>query len=404
MRPGGRQTPAWRHLGAVTAVLLELPGVGEAAATLLARVELLPGVDLQVGLELVRLVELPVTVQTLKWLLARVDPQVSVEVSVRSEGLAALVALVRFLAGVNPLVLLQTAGVEKSLAAHVTNKRLLARVASLVIAERVFVVERLPAHAAVELLVLAVASFVKLEGARGAETSQAYFATERLDQRLVSPSSLEKSLSAVRFLIPVGVHVPLVYQQPAVEEEGLAAQIAHKWFPGAVDEHVGLELGVVREALATLLADERLLSRVNAKVPLEVVVQAEPRPTYVTGEGFLPGVDHAVSFQSGAGPVRPVAHAADERSDARVLPLVHRQGVGVFESLLAHRAFVFLGARVNHLMEAKGVFALELLPTRCAAERPFLRVHGHVTFQLDRRLESLFTKLALQHLLPLLVA
>lgn len=54
-------------------MLLELPRVGEASATLLARVELLPGVDLQVRLELIGLVELPVTVQTFKRLLPRVD-------------------------------------------------------------------------------------------------------------------------------------------------------------------------------------------------------------------------------------------------------------------------------------------------------------------------------------------
>lgn len=195
-----------------------------------------------------------------------------------------------------------------------------------------------------------------------------------------------------------------MYQQPAVEEEGLPAQIAHERFPGAVDEHVGLQLDVVREALATLLAGERFLSCVDAKVPLEVVVQAEPRSTNVTGERFLSSVDDAVSLQSSAGPVRPVAHGANKRRDASVFPLVHGQGVSVFEGLVAHGALVFFGLCVNHLMEAQRVFTLELLPTRSTAERPFFRVHGHVTFQIDRRLESLVTMLALQHLLPLLVA
>lgn len=41
------------------------------------------------------------------------------------------------------------------------------------------------------------------------------------------------------------MHVLLMYQQPAVEEEGLPAQIAHKRFSGTVDEHVGLQFGVV---------------------------------------------------------------------------------------------------------------------------------------------------------------
>lgn len=272
------------------------------------------------------------------------------------------------------------------------------------IAERVFVMESLPAYPAVELLVLAVAFFVEFEGACGAETPQTYFTAVRFNRRLVSPPVLEKPQRAVRFLVPVGVHVLLMYQQPAVEEEGLPAQIAHERLSGAVDEHVRLQLVVVREAFAAFLTRERLLSRVNANVPLEVVVQAELRSAYVTGERFLSRVDDAVSFQRRAGPVRLVAHGAYERSDARVFPLVHRQGVGVFESLVAHRAFVLFGVGVNHLMEAKGVFTLELLPARRAAERPFLRVYDHVTSQLDGRLAGLVTELALQHPLPLLVA
>lgn len=348
--------------------------------------------------------ELPVTVQTFKRLLARVDAQVSVVVSVCSEGLVALVAFVRLFARVYPLVLLQAAGVEESLPAHITDKRPLARVASLVIGERVLVMERLPTCAAVELLVLIVASFMKFEGACGAETSQTYFAAERFNQRLVSLSNLEKSLRAVRFLDPVNMHVLLMHLQPAVEEEGFPAQITHERFSGAVDEHVGLQLGVVREALAAVRAGERLLSCVDANVPLEIVIQAEPRSTYVTGERFLPSVDDAVSLQSSAGPVCPVAHGAYERSDARVFPLMHGQRVGVFERLLAHCALVLFGVGVDYLVEAKGVFTLELLPTCCTAERPLFRVHGHVTFQLDRRPASLVAKLALQLLLPLLVA
>lgn len=52
-------------------------------------------------------------------------------------------------------------------------------------------------------------------------------------------------MRVVRFLAPVRMHVPLMYQQPAVEEESLPAQVAHERFSGTVDEHVGLELGVV---------------------------------------------------------------------------------------------------------------------------------------------------------------
>lgn len=385
-------------------MLLVLSGIREASATLLARVELLPGVDLHVGLELVRLVEFPMAVDTLERLLAGVNPKVPVEITVCPEGLATLVALVGFLAGVDALVLLEAARVKKPLAAHVANKRLLPRVAPLVIAERVFVVERLAAYAAVELLVVTVALFVKLERVRRAEALQTYLAAERFHIRLVSPPRLERSLRSLGLLAPVGVHVLLMDQEPAVEEEGLSAQVAHEWLAGAVDEHVRLEFGVVREALPAILAGERLLARVDAKVPLEVVVQTEPGPTYVAGEGFLPRVDEAVSLQSSSRPIRPVAHVADKRRDARVLPFVHRQRVGVLERLLAHRAFVLFGVGVDHLMEAQGVFALEVLAARRTAERPLFRVHGHVTFQVDRRLERLVAQLALEHFLLLLVA
>lgn len=142
----------------------------------------------------------------------------------------------------------------------------------------------------------------------------------------------------------------------------------------------------------------------NANVPLQVVIQAKSCSTYVTGERFLPSVHEAVSLQSRAGAIRSVAHGANKRSDARVLPLVHRQRMGVFESLLAHRAFVFFGVCVDHLMEAEGVFTLEVLPACGAAERSFFRVHGHVNLQLDGCLKGLVTMLALQHFLLLLVA
>lgn len=139
-------------------------------------------------------------------------------------------------------------------------------------------------------------------------------------------------------------------------------------------------------------------------MPFQVVIQAEPRSTYVTGEGLLSCVDHTVSFQSRAGPVRPVAHGAHEGTVACVLPLMHSQRVGIFEGLLTHCAFILFGVCVNHLVEAKRVFALELLPACHAAEGPFFRVHGHVTLELNRRLAGLVAELALQQLLPFLVA
>lgn len=103
---GGEETPGIKPLRAVTAVLLELPRIGEASSALLTRVQLLPGVNLHVGLQLIGLVELSVAVHTFKGLLPRVDPQVSVEVPIGPEGLVTLITLVRFLTSVDPLVLL----------------------------------------------------------------------------------------------------------------------------------------------------------------------------------------------------------------------------------------------------------------------------------------------------------
>lgn len=38
----------------------------------------------------------------------------------------------------------------------------------------------------------------------------------------------------------IGVDIPLMHLQPAVEEERLPAEVTHEGFPGAVDEHVRL--------------------------------------------------------------------------------------------------------------------------------------------------------------------
>lgn len=110
----------------------------------------------------------------------------------------------------------------------------------------------------------------------------------------------------------------------------------------------------------------------DAQVPLQVVVEIEPCSTNVTREGFLPGVDDLMSFQSGAGSVGAVALVADKRAVAGVLPLVHRQRVGVLKGLFTHVAFVLLGICVDHLVEAQGVLAFKLLPTCGAAERSLL--------------------------------
>lgn len=61
---------------------------------------------------------------------------------------------------------------------------------------------------------------------------------------------------------------PLVLLQVAVVEKRLPTKVTHERFGGAVKEHVRLQLVVLDEALATDLTGVRLLTCVNAKVPL----------------------------------------------------------------------------------------------------------------------------------------
>ena len=241
--------------------------------------------------------------------------------------------------------------------------------------------KRFVAHAAGELLLLRVAFLVQFERPRGGEATQANLPAEFFDSGLVPATGLGETLQAVS-LLPVCVHVLLVHEQTAVKEKGFPTAVAHEGFGGTMDDHVGLELVVVREGLSALLAAEGRLPCVDADVSLQVVVEAKASAAEVAGEGFLSGVDHTVALQGGAGAVRAVADTAYKGCNACVFSLVHSQRVGILKTLLTLRALVLFIFGVNHLVEAQRVFALEVFAAGFAAERPLLRVHHHVRAQL----------------------
>lgn len=234
-----------------TAVLLELPGLGEAAAAALAPVQFHPSVDLHVGLELVGLPEAPAAHGAFVGFLSGVDQQVALVVLPRPELLLALVALVRLDVGVQQLVAFQLRREHEALVADGADVRPLAAVLLQVVQVQVAQVEGLPAGAAGELLVLRMALLVRLERAAAAEVLQAHLAAEGFD-----PAEVPPHLQRVALLLLAAVHQLLVLLQLAVVEEGLAAQVAHEPLLRAVHQHVGLQGPRSREAFATFVAPE----------------------------------------------------------------------------------------------------------------------------------------------------
>lgn len=137
---------------------------------------------------------------------------------------------------------------------------------------------------------------VQFEGPCSGKTLQTDFAAERFDHSPVSSPRLREALQPT-CLVPVSMHILLMNLQSAVEEKGLPTQITHEGFGGAVDEHMGFELVVVREALSALLTAKGCLTCVDADVPLQVVVQAEACTTNVTGEGLFSCMYNTVTLE-----------------------------------------------------------------------------------------------------------
>lgn len=217
-----------------TAVLLQLPGLGEAAAAALAAVQLHTSVDLHVRLELVGLPELPVAHDALVGFLSGVDQQVAVVVLRCSELLPALFALVRFDASVQQLVPLQLRRQHEAFVADAADVRPLAAVLSQVEQVQVSQVEGLAAGAAGELFVLGVALLVCPERAAAAEALQADLTAEGFHFVGAPP------LRHAALLLLVAVHQLLVLLQLTVVEKCLPTEVTHERLLRTVDQHVGL--------------------------------------------------------------------------------------------------------------------------------------------------------------------
>lgn len=232
-----------------TAVFLELPGVGEAAAAALAGVQLHPGVDLHVRLELVGLPELPAAHGALVGFLSGVDQQVAVVVLRRPELFAALIALVRFDSGVQELVLLQLRHEQETFLADAADVRPVAAVLPHVVQVHVSKVEGLPAGGAGELLVLGVALLVRPQRGVTAEALEADLTGEGFQSaRPPSPRRPRRLLSVL-----VVVDELLVLLQLTVVEKRLSAEVAHERLLHTVNQHVGLQSPRTCEALSTLI-------------------------------------------------------------------------------------------------------------------------------------------------------
>lgn len=75
----------------------------------------------------------------------------------------------------------------------------------------------------------------------------------------------------------------LVLLQLPIVQEGLATQVAHERLGGAVEQHVSLQL-ILDEAGAAHAALERSLARMDAGMPLEVLLQREAGTACFAGE------------------------------------------------------------------------------------------------------------------------
>lgn len=217
------------------AVLLQLPGVGEAQVAAVAGVQLDARVDLHVGLELVGLPEPPAAHAALVRLLSGVHQQVAVVVLRRPELFAAMLTAVRLHPGVQQLVLPQLRRLQEAFAAEGTDVRPVAGVLPLVVLQHVPQVEGLPAGVAGELLGLLVALLVHPERAAAAETLQAHFAAERFD------SGGPAARGAGQPALQVAVDQLLVFLQLTVVEKGFSTAVTHEGLLHTVNQHVGFQ-------------------------------------------------------------------------------------------------------------------------------------------------------------------
>lgn len=386
---------------------LEQSRVRKPKSTAAAGIRPLSRVDLHVKLDVSELPEPHAADLALVGLLPRVDPQVPQVVRVDPERLAAVLARVRLLPGVLQLVGLERLADDEPLPAHVAPERPLPRVDPLVVVVRGFVEERLPARVAAVLLPPRVNELVSPQRARRVEALAAGPAAERrhvhrgfvlpIDDSAVASGSFSDDL-AVSFV----VGDLLVSLQLAVVEKRLAAQVAHERLGGAVKEHVRFQL-VLNEALPAHVTFEGFLARVDANVPLQVVLQGEARSARLAREHFPP-VDGLVRPERPPPVERFAAHRAFVRVLPRVDAFVALQRERVPETLAALGALVRLFDGVHDLVGPQRLLGFEGLPAGGAREGPRVRVDELVGLQVHFGLERLLAETALEGgVLPLLV-
>lgn len=231
-------------------MLLERPGLGEAAATALAAVQLHACVHLHVRFHLIGLSEPARAHRARVRPLPSVHQQVALVVLRRLELLSTLLALVRTHARVQQPVALQLRRQHEAFVADGTDVRPLAAVLPQVVQVEVAQVEGLPAGGAAELLVVGVALLVRPQGGAAAEGLRTELTAEGRGCGAAPP------VGGAAHLVFVGVNELLVFLQLAVVEEGLPAEVAHEGLLCAVDQHVGLQGPRPREALAARLTPE----------------------------------------------------------------------------------------------------------------------------------------------------
>lgn len=144
-------------------------------------------------------------------------------------------------------------------------------------------------------------------------------------------------------------------------------------------KHVGLQLGVLHEALTAHLTLKGFLPSVDANVPLQVLLERESRSTRLTRECF-PLVDCLVR------PERPplcksfATHCALVRMLPSVNASVALESERIPETLPALGALVWLFHTVHGLVSAQVLFSFKGLPAGGADERPRVCVYDLMCF------------------------
>lgn len=215
-------------------------------------------------------------------LLTSVDPQVSAEVCVYPEGLVALLTLIGFFSRVLEFVGLESLKDDEPLSTYLACERPLPRVGPLMVVVCGFVEKRPATRFAIVLHPTCVNELVSFQQRGRVKAFSARPTTKRrhihcclvlsVDDPALPPlAGTPPQHSATSFVMSQ----LLVFLQLEVVKEGLAALVTHEGLGGTVKKHVGFQLGVLDEALATHFALEGFLPGVDAHVSLQVLLEGE---------------------------------------------------------------------------------------------------------------------------------